>query len=91
MDPTTGGTWAVAFAIFAHAIAWAFKSPKETAGEIARKVETLDAKHHALDRSVAVLTREVAHLAHSIEDLAHILRNGGDGHERNSGRHLNIG
>ena len=94
MDPTTGGIWAVAIAIFAHGVAWFFKTPKETAGEMSRRVEDLSVKHHALDmRFVAAearLSSELRHLANTIERLIDIMQNG-NGHERNSGRHLNIG
>ena len=60
MDALTGAIWALALALVSTGLMWLFRT---------RRIEALEDKHNALDRSVAVLTREVAHLSGNIEQL----------------------
>ena len=62
-----------------------FRTPKELAGETDRRVNALEDKHNALDRSVAVLTKEVSHLANTIEMLTRTIKAMDE--RRISGRH----
>lgn len=89
MEPNNG-LWALAIAVAIHAVAWFFRTPKETAGEMTARLETIETKHHALDVRFAIaearLTAEMRHLADTIERLIELME-GDDSHARISGRH----
>ena len=74
MEALAGGIWALALAIISAGVLWFFKTPRQVADEADRRIDELEDKHTALDRSVAVLTAEVSHLARSIDALAIVIK-----------------
>lgn len=69
MEPGTLALWGIALSIAAHGVAWFFRTPKETAGEAARRIDDLEDAHHRLDKAVTGLMVEVRHLAQNVEQL----------------------
>jgi len=91
MDALTGGIWMLALTGIGLLVTWIFKTPKESAADMAERIERIENKHHALDmRFVAAearLTAEMRHLSQTIERLIAVMQGNGDGHARISGRH----
>ena len=65
MEPLTGSIWALALAIVSASVLWIFRT---------NRIESLEAKHNTLDRSVAELAVEVRHLAANITGLTHVIK-----------------
>ncbi len=85
MDASTAALWTLALGVIGLACVLWVKTPKEVADATDRRIDELEDKHTALDRSVAVLTAEVSHLARSIDALAIVIKAMDE--RRVSGRH----
>ena len=88
MDPVGTPIALLALAVAGHAVAWFFKTPKETAGEMAQRVNALEDDHHQLDRGFyefrATVLGELRNLTDAINRLSAAI-----GHEKitQSGEH----
>ena len=69
-----GPIWFLGVAVIVNAVAWFFKSPKESHGEMAKRVDELEDSHHALDKDYAgfraEMLGEIRNLADAVNRLA---------------------
>ena len=81
MDPLTSGVWALALAVAGTAVTWFFKTPKESAGEMVRRMDDLEDRHHALDVDHAgfkgTVLNELHNLTNAINRLSTVLEHAG--------------
>jgi hypothetical protein len=72
------GIWFLGIAVLAHAVAWFFKTPKESASEIAARVAILETSYHGLDVQFAgmngKLGTQMTTLSENIKELASNVR-----------------
>lgn len=70
--------FALAFAVVAHGIMWFFKTPKESASEIASRVSSIETSLHALEVQFSGMNGKVgiqiSQLAENVKELAANIR-----------------
>lgn len=69
MDPTAIAVFTLAVSVFIHSVAWFFKTPKESQGELAKRVGDVEDDHELLARRFERHDEVVKNLIQALDRL----------------------
>ncbi len=77
MDPLVVSIGFLGLSVAGHAVVWLFKTPKESANEMAKRMDDLEDEHHALDKNFTGFAErmfgEIKHLSDAINRLSAVI------------------